>query len=236
MKTESAHIHSLAARCLERGIGRKTNTKAAAILYERTCHSGNLLSMHNLGVFLWKGVGVQKPDKSRAIKLFRAAAERGHIASYQKLGFAYEEGCDALKSNIFEAIKWYRKAVEGGCAWSMYRLALCYMEGRGVPINNEVGIELLQISAAQGLNIAKEILCSVSNVKMGTPRRLLPALVALEVSDNDDDDNNEKYKDHDYGDDDDYSRPRKKFAHDRLDALARVAVEVKKAQESSRVE
>lgn len=239
----NAHTQSLAARCLERGIGTSIDLKGAALMYEKASKAGHVLSMHNLGVLLWTGIGVQEQDRRRAVKLFKACAEAGLAAACHKLGVAYEQGCDTLKPDINEALDWYRKAAKKGCAWSKFHLAMCHIEGRGVAVNNEAGIMLLRESAKLGLAIARETLQSMTVMTFGTPRRLLPELKALETLETLQDDGpaplaagKKRSVETLLENRDEDDRPHKRAAHHKLDALAKAAAFMKKMDDLCKCE
>ncbi len=69
--------------------------------------------MHNLGLYLFEGLGGMR-DQTEAARWFRAAAERGLVDSQYNLARLFERGAEGVDPNPVEAYQWYLIASRSG--------------------------------------------------------------------------------------------------------------------------
>ena len=110
MSTAQFHL----ARLYEGGDdGVTQNAAEARVWTERAAQGGEVRAMHNLGLYLFDGVGGDR-SQVQAVRWFRQAAERGLTDSQYNLGRIYEQGADGVAANAGEAYKWYLIAGRAG--------------------------------------------------------------------------------------------------------------------------
>ena len=102
------------ARLYEGGDNGVTQNAAEARVWtERAAQGGEVRAMHNLGLYLFDGVGGDR-SQVQAVRWFRQEAERGLTDSQYNLGRIYEQGADGVAANAGEAYKWYLIAGRAG--------------------------------------------------------------------------------------------------------------------------
>ncbi|WP_296816427.1 hypothetical protein [Brevundimonas sp.] len=102
------------ARLYETGEAGVTADPAEARRWtERAARGGEVRAMHNLGLYLFEGLGGMR-DQTEAARWFRAAAERGLVDSQYNLARLYERGAEGVDPNPAEAYQWYLIASRSG--------------------------------------------------------------------------------------------------------------------------
>ena len=82
---------------------------------ERAARGGDVRAMHNLGMYLFDGVGGAR-DQVQASRWFQAAAERGLVDSQYNLARLFEQGAQGLSPDPARAYQWYLIAGRSGDA------------------------------------------------------------------------------------------------------------------------
>jgi TPR repeat protein len=141
-------------RMYDHGEGVAKDPVEAVKWYRKAAEQGNASAQYSFGYMYAHGEGVAK-DPVEAVKWYRKAAEQGDARAQGNLGYMYSNGEGVAKDPV-EAVKWYRKAAEQGDGLGQRNLGSCYFAGDGVPKNEIEALAWFSISAASGLETAKE--------------------------------------------------------------------------------
>jgi len=119
--------HWPAARPVRFGYGLTGRDAVAAHWFKKAVAAGDVRAMHNLGLMLWQGDGVDR-DRTGALALLEQAAARGLSPSSLALGhFARSAG------RLGEAARHYQAAAQRNDARGMHALGNLHVAGLGVP-------------------------------------------------------------------------------------------------------
>ena len=124
----------------------------------------NAVAQNMLGIMNERGHGFEK-DESKAVEWYRKSAENGYAEAQNNLANMYLYGKGGLLQSYSEAADWHEKAAAQGLAAAQYELATAYYSGVGLPEDEGKAIELLEKSAGQGYEKAKEKLKLIENLK-----------------------------------------------------------------------
>ncbi|WP_218153147.1 tetratricopeptide repeat protein [Tranquillimonas alkanivorans] len=132
------------ARRLRYGYGMTARDEVAVRWFRRAARSGDARAMHNLGLMLLRGQGVQV-DRAEALRWLEAAAARGVAETALALGNLARAGGDDEA-----AVGYYRIAAERGDVRAMHALANMHATGRGVPLSRRLAFFLYEAAARRG--------------------------------------------------------------------------------------
>ncbi len=110
--------------------------------------TGDANGLYNLGMCLWRGLGVARDDQA-AFNCFRAAAEKGHPEAINNIGGFFREGVVVERDPELSA-KWFAKSASYGNPIGQYNYALALRRADGVEKDDKKALELLEKSAAGG--------------------------------------------------------------------------------------
>ena len=130
------------------------NSKKAAKIFKRAVELGNASAMAHLGTLYVKGEGV-KPDRRKAMQLFRMGADMGLAAAQVKLaGELYNDGCHAESFEVFKlAAEQGETSAEFMAGWYMIMSPV-----PEIPEDLEEARRLLTRASAKGFEAADKML------------------------------------------------------------------------------
>jgi TPR repeat protein len=121
------------------------------------------IAMYNLGIYYYKGEGVEK-DAVQAAYWYRKAAEQGYAAAQHNLGGMYQNG-EGVEKDAVQAAYWYRKIlareasagvqsqyieVDQHHIKAMHNLGIMYANGEGVEKDAVQAVCWFRQAAEQG--------------------------------------------------------------------------------------
>ena len=116
---------------------------------------GHVRAQAQLGSMYANGMGVSQDD-SQAVFWYRKAAEQGDAKAQALLGRMYNSG-EGVPQDYSHAVFWYRNAAEQGYALGQALLGSMYISGRGVSKDDVQGYAWLNLAAALGDDVAKDV-------------------------------------------------------------------------------
>lgn len=129
--------------------------KAGAVqALEAAAAMGDEVALYNLSVLYRNGDGVAK-DEQKAMNFLTQSAEKGYASALSDLGSFYVQ-----QKNFQQAAPLLQAAAEQGNRVAQYNLGMMLYLGDGVEKNEELGVALIQQSAAQGFPLAQQALQS----------------------------------------------------------------------------
>lgn len=122
---------------------------ALRILLEQQRNDDSVPNLYfYLGHMYFNGLGLNGPDRKKALDFFTKGAEKGDVRAMNNLAFMYEHGI-ATSRDVDKAIRYYKMSAAGGnreAAANMQRLA-CRMEmnsSRAVARVDTVGMRIVR--------------------------------------------------------------------------------------------
>ena len=130
----------------------------SAKLVRRAADGGSAQALAALGWWHLEGVEGVEQDDVKAAALFRRAADLGHVRGEIGLALCYYHG-SGLEQNYALSAEWGRKAADQGNVTSQFQVGELYARGGvGVKKDLPLGKTYLELSAAQGYEVAIELL------------------------------------------------------------------------------
>ena len=126
---------------------KRKNYNAALAAYKQASSLGNNDAQNKIGIFYYKGSGVEK-NYDTATVWFRKANKGGWV-DYMKGKNAY------LKDDYSEALRWYLKSAEQGNSFAQVNLGSMYYAGDGVAQDYKEAVNWFYKAAVQGLASAQ---------------------------------------------------------------------------------
>jgi TPR repeat protein len=143
-----------------------TNIPRAVEHFRKSAEAGFPLAQATLGSLCLKGLEIPGHDIRKGIDLLSTAARSRSLSARFNLGMAYYNG-DGVPKNASQASRWFRLAVKQNFSEAQYTLGVLLLEGEeNFPKEEDEGVRLLKLAAAQGHLAAKEQLYKRG---MGTP-------------------------------------------------------------------
>lgn len=128
-------------------------------LWGELSDAGHELSIHNLGVLLWRGQGGPR-DRALAVEKFQEAEDKNVPQSAHALGVINLYGI-GMPRDLAAAMRHFEIGTELDHAPSAYNLALARFQGLGVPKDPAMGMQLMTKAAGLGLTRAQYDLASL---------------------------------------------------------------------------
>ena len=116
--------------------------------FKSAAGKGDANGLYNLGMCLWRGLGVAR-DEQAAFNCFRSAAEKGHPEAINNIGAFFRDGT-VVEKDLDLATKWFAKSASYGNAFGQFNYALALRRGEGVKQDYAAAAGLLEKSAAAG--------------------------------------------------------------------------------------
>ncbi len=126
----------------------KGDQAGAAVIYERTCATGDAHACGLIGKLYLKGQGV-KEDKKKGLELITRACNLGDGDGCDALGQAYEAG-SGVSPDMTRAASLYAKSCEAQSGRGCFHLAKLHQTGKGVPQDARKAGSLLEKACALG--------------------------------------------------------------------------------------
>ena len=104
--------------------------------------------LYNLGMCLWRELGVRKDDAA-AFNCFRSAAEKGHPEAINNIGAFFRDGI-VVERDLELSAKWFAKSASYDNPFGQFNYALALRRGEGVKQDYGLAAKLLEKSAAGG--------------------------------------------------------------------------------------
>jgi hypothetical protein len=119
---------------------------------------GDIGHQYDLGIYYFQNdpATCTSKDIVEARRWFRLAAEQGHRRAQYWLGMSYFYADEA--DEYVEAFSWFRQAAERGYSKAQFQLGTIYLNGKGIGKNVREAVYWFRRAAAQGDEMAKEIL------------------------------------------------------------------------------
>lgn len=128
----------------QKGIGVEKDLKKAMEFYIKAADFGDSpVAKKNLGILYLQGIGVKK-DINVAIAFLKAAAIQGDSEAMATLGAIYFSF-----NNLEESLGWTQKAVELNDSLGQVNLGYMYATGKGLPVDKDMAVILLNKSLKQ---------------------------------------------------------------------------------------
>ena len=116
--------------------------------FKEAAGKGDANGLYNLGMCLWRGLGVER-DPQAAFNTFRAAAEKGHPEAINNIGAFFRDG--VIVDRDYElSTKWFAKSASYENPFGQYNYALALRKGEGVKQDLAKAAGLLEKAAAGG--------------------------------------------------------------------------------------
>lgn len=132
---------------------RSTNELARVLgeaygFFKKAAGEGDANGLYNLGMCLWRGLGVDRNDVD-AFSCFRAAAEKGHPEAINNIGSFFRDGI-VVEKDVGLATKWFAKSASYENPYGQFNYALALRRGEGVAVDLEKAAGLLKRAADGG--------------------------------------------------------------------------------------
>lgn len=133
--------------------GAPSNVVARALkeaygLFHKAAGKGDANGLYNLGMCLWRGLGVET-DVRAAFNCFHSAALKGHPEAINNIGAFFRDGI-VVEKDLEVATKWFAKSASYGNAYGQFNYALAFRRGEGVKQDYAAAVPLLEKSAEAG--------------------------------------------------------------------------------------
>lgn len=130
------------------GYGMTDKDVVAFYWYRKSAESGDSRAMHNVGIMLARGMGVERDSEEGASWLQRAY-ENGQMSSAIALGHMRRTGSGVTR-DIRLAARLYQSAADSGDVRAQHSLANLYMMGQGVAQSRVDAFVLYSLAARKG--------------------------------------------------------------------------------------
>lgn len=107
---------------------KQKNYVKALNIFKELAESGDEIAQHNIGLFYFNGLGVEK-DTAKSIYWFELAAHSNHSPSQYNLGKIYSA---TSFLNYEKSFYWYSLAAESGDGEALNNIGVMYSNGLGV--------------------------------------------------------------------------------------------------------
>ena len=114
--------------------------------FKRAAGEGDANGLYNLGMCLWRGLGVAR-DELAAFNCMRSAAEKGHAEAINNIGGIFRDGT-LVERDLELSAKWFEKSASYGNPYGQLNYALALRRGEGVKKDDKKALALLEKSAA----------------------------------------------------------------------------------------
>lgn len=122
----------LLGRCYEEGQGVDQNLEEALDWFRRSAELNFVTGIDCYARLLLEGIGMEEPNPSEAIKMFKKAAELGSDASAFNLAIIYNEGeTKGIECNKKEALKYFQIAMDAGNQKAALQVAKLLKDDKG---------------------------------------------------------------------------------------------------------
>ena len=133
------------------GVGVNEDFQESAKWLKLAAEQGNQDAVISLGnLYYW-----DLSDPEEAIKWCLPAAKQGNAEAQAYLGRIYDNG-EGVPENWIEAFRWHRSAADQGRGDAQFFLGVKYAEGQGVAKDNTLAYMYLNLSAANGVQVAAD--------------------------------------------------------------------------------
>lgn len=116
--------------------------------FKSAAGQGDANGLYNLGMCLWRGLGVPK-DETAAFNCFRSAAEKGHPEAINNIGAFFRDGI-VVEKDLELSAKWFAKSASYDNPFGQFNYALALRRGEGVKQDYKTAAKLLEKAAAGG--------------------------------------------------------------------------------------
>ena len=116
--------------------------------FSKAAGAGDANGLYNLGMLLWRGLGVPRDDQA-AFNCLRAAAEKGHPEAINNIGGFFRDGV-LVERDLEMSTKWFAKSASYENPYGQYNYALALRRGEGVEKDDKKAVGLLQKAADAG--------------------------------------------------------------------------------------
>ena len=147
------------AKCFLEGLrGFPKNPARAFTLFEYAANSGDVTGMHHLAWCYQYGVGIEKKNVDKAIKIYQIACDMGNASSAFCLHKIYSQGRGVPRDEM-KAFGYCTKAymLNPFLSEAIDTLARYYMEGKTVVRDVKKAVELFTIASEKPLEFTKSI-------------------------------------------------------------------------------
>lgn len=144
----NARARAFLAFCYFNGIVLPRDLYNSAKLYRLAAEQGYAPAQHSLGVCYLRGMGVRKSLR-QALRWLEKAAAQGDADALVQLGRLFQSGNEVVQDEE-RACRCFGKAAAAGHPAGQLSLGGMLMEGSGTPRDLAVGMELIDLAAAQG--------------------------------------------------------------------------------------
>ncbi len=131
------------------GRGVPVNLTKAYELFASACKARSPGGCVYEGRALLNGAGV-KQDRALGLKQMQTGCELGEGEGCYLLGTVYDYGELGVEVDFAKAATWYQKAIDAKVVTGFFGLGTLYLEGRGVEVNYELALELLDRGCRNG--------------------------------------------------------------------------------------
>ncbi|MGN0846934.1 MAG: tetratricopeptide repeat protein [Kiritimatiellia bacterium] len=116
--------------------------------FKAAAGEGDANGLYNLGMCLWRGLGVPR-DVSAAFNCFRSAAEKGHPEAINNIGAFFRDGI-VVEKDLELSAKWFAKSASYDNPFGQFNYALALRRGEGVKKDFAAAAKLLERAAEGG--------------------------------------------------------------------------------------
>jgi len=124
--------------------------------FKQAAGQGDANGLYNLGMCLWRGLGVARDDQA-AFQCLRTAAEKGHSEAINNIGGFFRDGV-IVDRDLELSTKWFEKSASYENPYGQFNFAMALRRGDGVKQDDKKAVELLEKSAAGGCIEAVNVL------------------------------------------------------------------------------
>ncbi len=124
--------------------------------FKSAAGKGDANGLYNLGMCLWRGLGVPK-DETAAFNCFRSAAEKGHPEAINNIGAFFRDGI-VVEKDLELSAKWFAKSASYDNPFGLFNYALALRRGEGVKKDFKAAVPLLEKAADGGCVEAIDVL------------------------------------------------------------------------------
>lgn len=116
--------------------------------FKTAAGQGDANGLYNLGMCLWRGLGVAK-DSAAAFNCFRSAAEKGHPEAINNIGAFFRDGI-VVERDLELSAMWFKKSASYDNPFGQFNYALALRRGEGVKPDFKAAAKLLERAAEGG--------------------------------------------------------------------------------------
>lgn len=139
------------------GMGIKTNFGSCIARWEKLASRGDAAAEYRLSECYFEGLGVER-SAEEGYRHLQRAAELGNHSAELDLSIAYSLDGGYLKRDPALSMKWLTLSAKQGSRLALFFLGRRYLSGFLAPIDRKKGLDCLNESADEGLQIARYFL------------------------------------------------------------------------------